>query len=133
MQRVFNIIARWTALSFGSLVIVLALGTNTVSAVNFFGEACKGTGSSSAACSGNGSDNISGTGGIILQAASLIAIIAGIAAVIMIIIGGFMFVTAGGDSSKVSNARNTIIYSVVGLIVIVLARTIVGFVVTRVG
>ena len=124
-------LARWTGLLAGSLAIIVALGSPAASAVNFFDDVCYGDGSQSAACSGDGKDNISGTNGIILRAASLISIIAGIAAVFIIIIAGFMFITAGGDTNKAGNARKTIIYAVVGLVVIALARTIVAFVVSR--
>ncbi|HEY5806228.1 MAG TPA: hypothetical protein VIS56_02465 [Candidatus Saccharimonadales bacterium] len=132
MGKVMTDVVRWGALAIGSVMVVFGLGIQTASAVNFFDDVCDGVGSSSAACSGTGKDTISGADGIILQVANLIAIIAGIAAVFMIIIAGFMFITAAGDSSKVTTARNTIIYTVVGLIVIVLARAIIGFVVTRV-
>ena len=54
-----------------------------------------------------------------------------IAAVIMIIWGGFRYVTSGGDSNKVSSAKNTIIYAVIGLIIVALAQFIVKFVLDK--
>ena len=54
----------------------------------------------------------------------------GAVAVIMIVIGGLRYVLSGGDSSAVTAAKNTILYSVVGLIVAILAYAIVNFVVT---
>lgn len=102
-----------------------------VFAVDFFGGLCSGAGKDSAACAG-GSDKISGPNGIILKAANLLAIISGIAAVIMILIAGISMITAAGDSNKISSGKRTITYTVVGLVVIVLARTIVLFVVSRV-
>jgi len=54
--------------------------------------------------------------------------IVGIAAVIMLIMGGFRFVTSGGDSGKVSSARNTILYAVIGLVVVMAAQLIVHYV-----
>lgn len=59
---------------------------------------------------------------------NIISIIVGIAAVIMIVIGGFKFITSGGDASAVKSARSTIIYALVGLIVVLLAQVIVQFV-----
>src|SRR3990167_9142145 len=44
-------------------------------------------------------DPVSGPGGIINTAANLIAIIGGVAAVIVIIISGIMYVTAGGAAA----------------------------------
>ncbi len=59
--------------------------------------------------------------------------IGGIIAVIMVIIGGFKFVTSGGDSNASASARNTIIYALVGLIIIAFAQVIVQFVLQRIG
>jgi hypothetical protein len=49
-------------------------------------------------------------------------------AVIMIMIAGFTYVTAGGNSEDTKNARNRIIYAGVGLVVIALAWTITRFI-----
>lgn len=54
--------------------------------------------------------------------------IAGVIAVIVIIVAGFMYVTSGGDAAKVVKAKNAILYAVVGLIVIILAFVITGFI-----
>lgn len=54
--------------------------------------------------------------------------IVGFVAVAMIILGGISFITSQGDSAKVTKARNTILYGVVGLIVAILAFAIVNFV-----
>lgn len=56
----------------------------------------------------------------------------GILAVIMIIAGGIRYVISTGDSSKVKAAKDTIMYSVVGLIVALLAWTIVSYVISKV-
>ena len=52
----------------------------------------------------------------------------GIVAVVVIIIGGIGFVTSQGDAARVTKARNTILYGVVGLVVALLAFAIVNFV-----
>lgn len=52
----------------------------------------------------------------------------GILSVIMIIVGGIRFVVSAGDSNGVQAARNTILYSVVGLVVAFVAWGIVNFV-----
>lgn len=59
---------------------------------------------------------------------NLFSWVIGVIAVIMIIFGGFKFVTSSGDSSKVASARSTIIYALIGLVVVALAQTIVKFV-----
>lgn len=52
----------------------------------------------------------------------------GIIAVVVIIIGAISFITSQGDSSKVTKARNTILYGIVGLVIALLAYAIVNFV-----
>jgi len=136
MQRCIQMLLRMV-IGIG-VVLFLAVTSpvlQSVSAVNFFptddpNDPC-GVNPDAVACSGR-DDNITGTDGIILQAAGLIAIVAGVAAVMAIIVGGVMFITAAGDSSKISTAKKTIAYAVVGLIIIFLARTIVAFVVRNV-
>ena len=73
-------------------------------------------------------DNLMGT----LQLVVVIVGVIGFVAVIMMIMGGISFVTSQGDAGKVSKARNTILYGVVGLIVALLAFAIVNFVLTSV-
>jgi hypothetical protein len=47
----------------------------------------------------------------------------------MLVFGGFKYIISGGDSSKVTSAKNTIIYAIIGLIIVILAYAIVNFVV----
>jgi len=49
--------------------------------------------------------------------------------VIVIIVGGIRYATADGDSGKITQARNTILYAVIGLVVALLAYAITFFVV----
>lgn len=58
--------------------------------------------------------------------------IVGVAAVIMVMVGGFQYVTSGGDSGKVTSAKNTIMYSLIGVVIAVLAQVIVKFVLSKV-
>ncbi len=62
---------------------------------------------------------------------NIISLVVGVVAVIMIIIGGLRYVTSNGDSGQVGNAKNTIMYAVIGLVVVALAQVIVRFVVQR--
>ncbi len=58
-------------------------------------------------------------------------IAAGIVAVIVIIIGGIRYTTSNGDAANIKSAKNTILYSVVGLIVIIMAASITQFVIQQ--
>jgi ABC-type Co2+ transport system permease subunit len=55
----------------------------------------------------------------------------GAVAVVMVIFGGFKYVTSAGDSSAVTSAKNTILYAVVGLVVAASAYAIVNFALGR--
>ena len=59
--------------------------------------------------------------------------IIGLVAVAMVIYGGLRYTTSAGDSGKVTSAKNTILYGIIGLIVAVLAFAIVNFVITGLG
>src|SRR5258708_4350148 len=60
-------------------------------------------------------------------------LVIGIAAVIMLIIGGFRYVFSAGDPAATKGAKDTIIYAIVGIIVALLAFAIVNFVLARFG
>ena len=62
---------------------------------------------------------------------NIFSLIVGVISVIMIIIGGLKYITSGGDSGNVSGAKNTILYAVIGLIVVALAQVIVRFVLQK--
>ena len=57
--------------------------------------------------------------------------ILGAIAVIMIIVGGIRYTTSNGDASGIKSAKDTILYSVIGIVVALLAYAIVNFVLTR--
>ena len=69
---------------------------------------------------------------IIATVINIFSFIVGVIAVIMIIIGGIKYITSGGDSNNISSAKTTIIYAIIGLVVVALAQIIVRFVLQRV-
>lgn len=56
----------------------------------------------------------------------------GAVSVIMMIFGGFQYVTSSGDQAKVTKAKNTILYGIVGLAIAILASAIINFVINNV-
>lgn len=62
---------------------------------------------------------------------NIFSIIVGIVAVVMVIYGGFRYITSGGDSGRVGNAKNTLIYAIIGLIIVALAQFLVHYVFTQ--
>lgn len=69
--------------------------------------------------------------GVIKKIINLFSLIVGAVSVIMIIYGGFKYITSGGNDGNVSGAKNTILYAVIGLIIVALAQVIVRFVLTK--
>lgn len=65
-------------------------------------------------------------------AIQLFQIIVGLISVFMLISAGLKYITGGGESSAVGAAKNMILYSVIGLVVVALAQVIVSFVLNRV-
>ncbi len=58
---------------------------------------------------------------------------AGLVAVIFIVYGGVTYLTSQGDPAKASKATRTIIYAVVGLVIVILASLITAFVTESIG
>jgi len=77
---------------------------------------------------GNGTNSINN---LLAQIINIFSVIVGVVAVIMMIVGGFRYVTSGGDSSKVGSAKNTILYALIGLVIAALAQIVVKFVLTK--
>ena len=115
------------------LIIATLLGTavlipaTRVSAVDVFpSEACQGD------------TNICGDGKTELTSILTVVIntmiyITSIIAVIMIIIGGIKYITSSGDANGITSAKNTILYSVIGLVIAIMSFAIVNFVLDRFG
>jgi len=59
------------------------------------------------------------------------SIIVGFISVVMLIYGGFKYITSSGDSGKVTSAKNTILYALIGLVIVFLAQIIVKFVIGK--
>ena len=86
-------------------------------------------GAEAARCDGCPAD-LFGATGVFKQVTNTILYIVGIIAVIMLIIGGIKYVVSGGDSKKVTDAKNTVLYAIIGLVIAFLAFAIVNFVIT---
>jgi hypothetical protein len=103
---------------FGLATVPSVVGASTV-----FDSACK-TGSSNVLCD-NKTDNVQSTIGVIVN---VLLYLLGAISVLMIILGGISYTTSAGDPAKITKAKNTIMYSVVGLVVALLSVAIINFV-----
>ena len=68
---------------------------------------------------------------ILTTVTNILLFLMGAVSVIMIIIGGFRYVTSQGDQTQMQSAKNTILYAVIGVVVSIAAYAIVSFVVTQ--
>ena len=59
------------------------------------------------------------------------SIVVGAASIIMIIYGGFRYITSGGESGRVGAAKNSLLYAIIGLVIVALAQLIVHFVLNQ--
>ncbi len=116
------IIAAVVALSFSTAVVPVAI----VHADASTQTACNAI-SNNKGCTSTGPNITS----IVKVIVNILSVVVGIAAVIMIIIGGLKYVTSNGDSNAISSAKNTIIYAIVGLVIVAMSQFIVQFVLNK--
>jgi len=69
-----------------------------------------------------------GIDGVFTRITNTVLYAVGVISVIMLIWGGLRYIMSGGDSKKITDAKNTILYAIIGLIIAVLAFAIVNFV-----
>lgn len=93
-----------------------------------YAAVCEGVGLTGGDCSKDAEPAING---IVKAVINVFSAIVGVAAVIMILIGGFKYITSSGDSNSINGAKNTILYALVGLVVVALAQIIVQFTLRR--
>jgi hypothetical protein len=95
-------------------------------ALNAKEEACAGLSSTlGQSCGASSNSRVTTILKVVLNALSLIA---GVAAVVMLMIGGFRYTISQGDGSGTAGAKNTILYALIGAVIVVFAQIIVRFV-----
>lgn len=109
-------------LGYATPVYAQSLGTGTV---------CSGNNANSVVCQ-NSTGSEAKVNKLVKDIINILLFITTIISVIMIIIGGIRYATSNGDAGTVAGAKNTILYSVIGLAVAIFAFAIVNFVANRV-
>jgi hypothetical protein len=79
-------------------------------------------------CQGQGAD---AANHLVETVVNILSVIVGVLAVIMIIYAGFRYVTSGGREDAVKGAKNTILYAIIGLVVVALSQIIVHYVLSQ--
>lgn len=74
-----------------------------------------------------------GDNGVFTRITSIALYVIGGVSVIMLIWGGLRYILSGGDSKKITDAKNTILYAIVGLVIAFLSYAIIVFVLNAIG
>ena len=91
-------------------------------------EICEGIGAANSGSCGNGND----LSNVVTNIINIFSMIVGIVAVIMVMVSGFKYITAAGDSSSLSSAKSTLIWAIVGIVIVAFSQAIVQFVIEKV-
>lgn len=114
----------------GYMLTLVTLGTTLlvapVGAINVFDNCSSNP--NSEVCKAAGTDKATS---LMQNVINILLLIIGMISVVMIVIGGIKYTTSNGDSNRVTSAKNTVLYSVIGLVVALMASVIVNTVLDR--
>lgn len=82
-------------------------------------------------CDPSDADGENRINNLITSVINIFSLVVGVIAVIMIIIGGLKYIMSSGDSNNITSAKNTILYAIIGLVIVAMAQFIVKFVLSR--
>ncbi len=123
MKRIKLLVAGLAVAFFGAFALV---PVSSVGAIDPLGNICADN-PDSEVCQSKGDD----ANKLIKDLINVLLFIVGALSVIMIIVGGILYVISAGDSGKVARAKNTLMYSIVGLVVAFIGFAIVNWVLDK--
>ncbi len=109
--------------------VALPATVSAADSANIKGNLC--TGANLQTSGGSCTEDTGSFSKVLSTIINIFSLVVGIVAVIMVIIGGFNYITSGGNEGKVSTAKNTILYAVIGLIIVAFAQALVRFVINK--
>ena len=110
-------------------LLTIGLGIALVATpVSALGEGGASAGIGAARGDNTPSNLVNGDSSIIKRSINIMLFAVGVLSVVMLIFGGFRYVISGGKKESVTNAKNTILYAIVGLLVAVFAYAIINFI-----
>lgn len=123
-----------------AVLATLAFATSSASAtpVHIFADAkndiCAGINAAASSGAAGCDSKAAGVGvdRIIKFSISMLSLIAGIAAVIMIILAGLKYITSNGEAANITSAKHSLMYAIVGLVVVFISQFLVRYVLNRV-
>jgi cytochrome bd-type quinol oxidase subunit 2 len=135
LKNIVAVIATLGAFSVPALVPALASAQTATASPDISNGLCAGTNLDANQTTGCTVDSASANAeinNIIKLVINIFSLIVGLVSVIMIIVGGLKYITSGGESSNISSAKNTIVYAIIGLVIVALAQFIVHFVLGKI-
>ncbi len=116
------------------LFCVLATPSLAAAAYNPFQGLNCGSGAQrgSTVCQTGQGDPVTGPNGVIRRVTNLFAVVAGVGAVIVLVLAGIRYITSSGDPSQISQSKQAIIFALVGLVVIFVSQSVINFIILRV-
>ena len=110
-------------------LLTIGFGVALVTApVSALGEGGAPAGVNAARGDNTPSNLVNGDSSIVRRAINIMLFGVGVLSVVMLIFGGFRYVISGGKKESVTNAKNTILYAIIGLLVAVFAYAIINFI-----
>lgn len=64
-------------------------------------------------------------------AINVFGFLVGFAAVIMMMVGGYKYITSAGDANKAAQAKSTIMYALIGVALVVVSQVLLRFVIAK--
>lgn len=127
MNKLINKILIITALLV-SLFAPMTLANSVLAAGK--DDICKGVQLTGGNCDTSSGPSVDSTIKLVID---ILSMVVGVIAVIMIIIGGLKYIMSSGDSNNITSAKNTILYAIIGLVIVAVAQILVIFVLNKVG
>lgn len=134
LKSIFLTLGALTVAALPALVLVPA-SASAATTPSIYDNLCQGTNLDVTQTTTGGCNNSTATNdnfqALLTKVINIFTVVVGVIAVVMIIVGGLRYITSGGDTGRVGAAKTTIIYALVGLVVVALAQLIVHFVLTQ--
>lgn len=126
MKKIRTFIAALALLVASAFIVVPATSVGAAGALD---GVCGQAGSGTGVCEENQKSENANTNSLVNDIVNVLLYVIGALSVVMLIVGGILYATSNGDSSNITKAKNTILYSIVGLVVAFLAYAIINWVV----
>lgn len=121
----------WIAIAMGMILAAPAVSAMPSIAGSLVGESCDENSQTTGVCASDESKNQT-VDSTLKNIIDFLLMVAGLLAVVMIIVSGIKIMTSAGDSNKFAAGKKTLLYAVIGLAVSVSAFAIVNLVVAEV-